>query len=153
MERTSNVISGTIGYAFVTPENMSYTYNPKGNYVLKLFPDDDSMKLIEELGGLHLLREPTEKDQGPFINLNRRSEKPIFDKTSGKPTGNLEPNTPPFIHGVEDGTMIGAGSTAKVQFRHYKGRANKVWFELEGLRIVNLVPFEGKRSEKKDLLA
>lgn len=151
MAKQSYVISGTIGYAFVTPDNLSYTFNDNGNYVVKLYPDEASLKTIEDLGGLHLLREPGEKDSGPFVNLSRNSLKPIFT-ADGKLSGEYTKNSPPIIYGLPDGAKIGSGSSATVQFHTYTGKGRKTYFELEGLRIDELKEFVPTGGEKVDLL-
>lgn len=109
----------------------------------KIYPDDDSLTIINGLKAEGLLNVLRKDDDGYNMTFTRYAEKMI----RGKLTAFAAPQVFDKDGRLIDGTGIGHGSdiAMKLQIYYFKkptGTAKGIAARMEGIRITNLVPWE-----------
>ena len=122
------------------------TLDPWGNWKVTLYPDNESMEIINELKSKGLKNDIKKDDDGYYVTFKRPSSVNIRGKTQGlAPPDVLQPNGDPLR-----GVMVGNGSDVTLQLQVYEYQRNTprqgIAARLDSIRVDNLVPFELKRD-------
>jgi hypothetical protein len=113
----------------------------------RIYPDPESLVIINDLKAEGLLNVLKKDDDGYSMAFTRHAEKLI--------RGKIQIFTAPVVYDAEgkpcDGAGIGHGSdiALKLQvyyFRKPAGTAKGIAARMEGIRILNLVPWEAKKD-------
>lgn len=130
-------VSGKVKFA------MLHELSQFNKYSIVLYPDEESMKKVNELKTKGIKNEIKKDDDGYFIGFHRA---PFIETKDGR---NI-PLGPPLVlnkEGGQDTALVGKGSDVIIQLDTYGGSGAKGKYmaaRLTAVRIINLVPYGGQ---------